>query len=111
MMAQASIAKINKIIPFSAVDGPGNRSAIFLQGCNFNCQYCHNPETIAECRHCQKCLAVCPTGALTLEAGKVHYDMAKCALCDACIKACEHNSSPRIRELTAAQVMAEIIWW
>ena len=41
-------AVVNKIIPFSAVDGPGNRTAIFLQGCNFNCQYCHNPETIGK---------------------------------------------------------------
>ncbi|MGL5951492.1 MAG: 4Fe-4S cluster-binding domain-containing protein, partial [Cetobacterium sp.] len=38
-------AKINKIIKFSNVDGPGNRMAIFFQGCNFNCEYCHNPET------------------------------------------------------------------
>lgn len=37
---------IHKIIKFSAVDGPGNRSVIFLQGCNFNCMFCHNPETI-----------------------------------------------------------------
>lgn len=39
--------KINKLIPFSSVDGPGNRFAIFMQGCNFNCGYCHNPETIS----------------------------------------------------------------
>lgn len=37
---------IRSIIPFSLVDGPGNRTAIFLQGCNFDCLYCHNPETI-----------------------------------------------------------------
>ena len=30
------IGYINKIIPFSSVDGPGNRTAIFLQGCNFS---------------------------------------------------------------------------
>ena len=36
---------VNKIIPFSSVDGPGNRTAVFVQGCNFNCHYCHNPET------------------------------------------------------------------
>jgi pyruvate-formate lyase-activating enzyme len=37
---------INNIIPFSAVDGIGNRMIVFFQGCNFNCLYCHNPETI-----------------------------------------------------------------
>ncbi|MBN2260813.1 MAG: radical SAM protein [Clostridiales bacterium] len=38
--------KINKIINFSSVDGPGNRLVVFFQGCNLNCVYCHNPETI-----------------------------------------------------------------
>ncbi|SCZ78343.1 radical SAM protein [Acidaminobacter hydrogenoformans] len=38
---------VKKILPFSSVDGPGNRSIIFLQGCSFRCGYCHNPETIA----------------------------------------------------------------
>lgn len=37
---------VNKIIPFSNVDGPGNRLSIFFQGCRFDCLYCHNPETI-----------------------------------------------------------------
>ncbi len=37
---------INKVIKSSIVDGPGNRLAIFMQGCNFDCWYCHNPETI-----------------------------------------------------------------
>ena len=32
-------APINKIIPFSNVDGPSNRTAIFFQGCPFNYVY------------------------------------------------------------------------
>lgn len=36
---------VRKIISQSTVDGPGNRVAVFLQGCNIRCAYCHNPET------------------------------------------------------------------
>ena len=43
------MALVNKIIPFSCIDGPGNRTAIFFQGCNLKCTYCHNPETINKC--------------------------------------------------------------
>ncbi|WP_238015158.1 radical SAM protein [Dactylosporangium sp. AC04546] len=37
---------IADVIRFSAVDGPGNRFVVFLQGCDFNCLACHNPHTI-----------------------------------------------------------------
>ena len=33
-------------ISFSSVDGPGNRFVVFMQGCNFDCIACHNPQTI-----------------------------------------------------------------
>jgi len=43
-------------IPFSVVDGPGNRFTVFLQGCNFDCVACHNPQTIphAEGHHFER---------------------------------------------------------
>ena len=101
-------ATVNKIIPFSCVDGPGNRTAVFLQGCNFDCKYCHNPETIARCIHCGACVPYCKPKALTVENGKVIYDITKCVLCDECFHHCPHGASPRTRELTAEQVMAQI---
>ena len=135
-------APVNKIISFSAVDGFGNRTAIFLQGCNQNCWYCHNPETIRHCKACGACVEVCPAGALELveasnkygdggaqgalqaegslpESEKtregaalrryVTYDPAKCCGCDTCIKTCKNNASPKIRNLTAEEVMEEIL--
>jgi pyruvate formate lyase activating enzyme len=48
-------ARLADVIPFSWVDGPGNRFVVFTQGCPFDCIACHNPETIAtvgpETRH------------------------------------------------------------
>jgi len=101
-------AAVNKIIPFSSVDGPGNRTAVFLQGCNFNCQYCHNPETINHCIHCGFCVRYCRTGALELKDGMVQYDPNKCVMCDECFTHCRNGGSARVREMTAEQVMQEV---
>ncbi len=95
---------VNKIIPFSAVDGPGNRTAVFLQGCNFNCKYCHNPETINECINCGYCVERCPKEALSIVDGKVVFDWLNCVECDLCIKNCPHGASPRIQWLTPEEV-------
>lgn len=40
---------VHSIQSLAALDGPGVRFAVFLQGCNLRCGYCHNPDTHAAC--------------------------------------------------------------
>lgn len=102
---------VNNIIPFSAVDGSGNRTAIFLQGCNIDCKYCHNPETRSVCVDCMECINVCSTGALYvdgIESKQVRYNKKKCVECDECIRICKHDASPKVEWLDAKEVFKRV---
>ena len=101
---------LNKIIPFSSVDGPGNRTAIFLQGCNFDCVYCHNPETINHCINCSFCVSSCPNQALSInrEERRILFNAKLCVECDACIKKCHRNSTPKYKVMSADDIIQEI---
>lgn len=37
--------RIHSIQTMGAVDGPGLRGVVFMQGCPLRCAYCHNPDT------------------------------------------------------------------
>lgn len=39
--------RIHSIQTMGAVDGPGLRGVVFMQGCPLRCAYCHNPDTWA----------------------------------------------------------------
>lgn len=102
-------AIINKIIPFSNVDGPGNRMAIFVQGCPFKCLYCHNPETINICSNCGKCVSSCPATALKIIDNKVIYNKDLCINCDTCIHICPNLSSPKTTVWNIDELYSQII--
>ncbi|OCG22513.1 YjjW family glycine radical enzyme activase [Gilliamella sp. App4-10] len=89
-----SWAIVNKLLPFSCVDGPGNRFVIFLQGCNFKCLNCHNPYTISLCKECGNCVKSCPHKALSFTNHKVIWQTSVCQQCDTCINTCVHHSTP-----------------
>lgn len=99
---------VNQTIPFSNVDGDGNRFSIFVQQCNLNCVYCHNSETINMCCHCGICVEGCPTKALSLQGSKVMYDESQCINCDQCITVCPYSASPKIRYMTVHMLLEEI---
>ena len=37
--------RVHSFQTLGALDGPGLRFVVFLQGCNLRCLYCHNPDT------------------------------------------------------------------
>lgn len=102
-------APVNRIVPLSVVDGPGNRTAVFLQGCNIACAYCHNPETQHLCDSCGECVDGCPSGALSMDDGSVRWDRSRCTMCDRCIQVCPRNASPKVTQMSVDEVMAEVM--
>ena len=104
---------------FSIHDGPGIRTTVFFKGCPLSCWWCHNPEGQApkpelmlwasRCIRCEACLAACTHGAISRDGDVVSTDGEKCVLCGACVEACYAEARQIVgREMTVAQVMAEI---
>ena len=70
---QEIMGMVTDIQRFSVHDGPGIRTTVFLKGCNMDCAWCHNPETISfepemivdesKCIGCGKCDEGCYSGA------------------------------------------------
>ena len=79
-------------------DGPGIRIVIFMKGCNLNCAWCHNPESIstgtermyapAKCIRCGTCVEACPEKALTLTPEGIITDLELCKMHGRCADVC-----------------------
>ena len=99
-------ATVSRWLPFSCVDGPGNRLVLFLQGCNFRCPGCHNPHTMGLCDHCGDCVPGCPGRALAMQEGRVSWQAELCTHCDRCLDVCPRHASPKTRQMSVAEVLA-----
>ncbi len=101
---------------FCLFDGDGIRTTVFFKGCPMRCAWCCNPESqsfspelmikpAGACAECQKCLAACPQGALSLREKGVSVDRAACILCGTCETLCPFD---RIRTAGRAYTVDEV---
>ena len=110
---------ITDIQRFSLSDGDGIRTTVFFKGCNMNCSWCHNPETISfkrelmfyetKCIGCGKCFEVCPVKAHKVVDGKHIIDKSLCVACGKCAQACYAEALTMCgKEMSVEEIMKEI---
>jgi len=104
---------------FSIHDGPGIRTVIFFKGCNLECPWCQNPESINlkheiafypdRCVAHRDCVDTCSKNAISFKDGFA-IERELCRRCDDCTVHCLSDAIRIIgKEYTAEALMQEIL--
>ena len=111
---------ITEVERFALNDGPGIRTTVFLKGCNMNCAWCHNPETISmrrdlhyyasKCISCYKCVYACPSKAQKRINNVYVYYPNICVKCGKCADICYAGAMAISgKKVSTEDVMHEIL--
>lgn len=108
---------ISHIQGYSTKDGPGIRTTIFMMGCNLNCVWCSNPETIQPaikilyhkrlCQKCGRCVARAVNNSITLGPDGCVIDRKRCSNLFEMVDICPYNAYEKKGELYSPQALAD----
>jgi pyruvate formate lyase activating enzyme len=104
---------------FAINDGPGIRMTVFFKGCNLQCKWCHNPESMSpkvqkmynskKCIGAVKCIENCPNDALKMTSDGIVTDYNICNLCGKCAEVCPTKAFEMLgSEIPISELMKKI---
>lgn len=114
-----SAGLIFDIKKFAINDGPGIRLTVFFKGCNLECKWCHNPESMSpkvqkmynakKCIGALSCIKICPNDALIMTSEGIVTDYNVCNLCGKCAEVCPTKAFEMLgSEIPISELMKKI---
>ena len=108
---------ISHIQGYSTKDGPGIRTTVFMMGCNLNCVWCSNPETIQPtikilyhkrlCQKCGRCVAHAVDNSITLGQDGCIIDRKRCSNLHEMVDICPYNAYEQKGKWYSPQALAD----